>query len=258
MKIFYSEGKPDYSSYTFSYGIYCLKEHQTELPEIYDRGFLPYSADPAFDGELFYLARSLRLDVDRFVDSSENRRTQRKIADLNINMSCQEKGIILTQDQAFLRFARAYASKRIGDQMSPARLDYILGLDTGTHIFAFRQNGEPVGYVLAAIEGTMLHYWFSFFDVALMRSHSLGKWMMWKVMTWAKEEGLHQVYLGTCYGSKSLYKVRDHKGLSFFDGHRWNPNMGTLKMWCKKDEDAPLADRLKQAESKNAYIDSLS
>ncbi len=90
-----------------------------------------------------------------------------------------------------------------------------------------------------------------------MKSHSLGKWMMWKVMTWAKEQSLLYVYLGTCYGNKSLYKVRDHKGLSFFDGHTWNQDMSLLKHWCKTDEDRSLVDRLKMAENQNDYLDSL-
>ena len=47
-------------------------------------------------------------------------------------------------------------------------------------------NGEKLGYVLAGLEGNALQYWFAFFNQAYMKSHSLGKWMMWRTIHWAK------------------------------------------------------------------------
>ena len=258
MKIFFAESRPDYASYTFNYGIYCVKETQSELPAIYNQGFLPYSGDSNLNYELFYLARSLRVDLDRFEDSSENRRVHRKTQELHIEMNLLEKSELLSSDSAFLSFAQDYVQARIStDHMSKARLNYILQLDIGSHIFQFKIDGKPVGYVLAVIEDSILHYWFSFFDVELMHSHALGKWMMWKVITWAKKNGLSQVYLGTCYGEKSLYKVRDHKGLSFYDGISWNPDVKLLKSWCKSDHENSWIDRLKQAPDKNDYLNQL-
>lgn len=258
MKIFFSEGKPHYPSYTFNYGIYCIKERQDELPNIYGRGFLPYSANAELEHELFYLARSLRVDMAQFKDTSENRRVHRKISELDIDVTCQPKGLVLDNHENFHSFCLAYANERIGDHMPEDRFRYICGLETGTHIFAFTNRAlGDIGFVLAAIEGNMLHYWFSFFDVALMRSHALGKWMMWYVISWAKEQGLDQVYLGTCYGSKSLYKVRDHKGLEFFDGSDWNSDINTLKTWCKTDDVSRDDDRLKQASNPNILLKSI-
>ncbi|MDH3648439.1 MAG: hypothetical protein OEQ53_02095, partial [Saprospiraceae bacterium] len=83
------------------------------------------------------------------------------------------------------------------------------------------------------------------------------KWMMWKTIQWAKDEGLSSVYLGTCYGTKSLYKVRDHLGLSFFDGYKWNTDMTLLKSLCKSDEDSSMADQLKRADEPNDYLKTL-
>lgn len=257
MKIFYSEGNPDYSSYTFNYGVYCIKETQSELPEIYNLGFLPYSGNPSLQYEIFYLARSLRVDVSRFQDSSENRRVNRKILELEISMECHPKKILLEEDQEFDNFSRHYTRERIGDAMSEQRLSYILGMSTGSHMFRFLHQGQPVGYVLCCIEGNTLHYWFSFFDIDLMQKYSLGKWMMWKVISWAEEHQLDHVYLGTCYGTKSLYKARDHKGLAFFDGSGWNDDIQLLKSWCKLDIERLESDRLKSSDDQNQYIQSI-
>jgi len=32
-----------------------------------------------------------------------------------------------------------------------------------------------------------------------------------------------------------MYKMRDFKGLEFFDGNDWNPDMKLLKQKCKTD-----------------------
>jgi len=49
----------------------------------------------------------------------------------------------------------------------------------------------------------------------------------------------------TIYGEKSLYKVRDFKGLSFWDGNTWNQDTKLLKSKCKTDAQ-PKADDFKQ------------
>lgn len=59
---------------------------------------------------------------------------------------------------------------------------------------------------------------------------------MWRTIRWAMEQNLDYVYLGTCYKTKALYKIRDHKGVEFFDGVRWNDDMKLIKHLCKRDE----------------------
>ena len=258
MKIFYSESKPDYDTYTFNYGIYCLMEDLAECDEIYSRGFLPYSGNTELMHSIFYLARSLRVDIDRFADTSENRRVNRKIEHLEIQLNCLTKNEVLHSDTKFHHFASTYVQERIGDQMPISRLDYILTRPVGTHVFKFSQGENPVGYVLAYLSKKALHYWFSFFDTELMKSHALGKWMMWKIIKWAQEHNLDHVYLGTSYGTKSLYKIRDHKGLEFFDGSGWNTDTNQLKSWCKKDGEVHWGDRLKAAEDMNAYLEKIT
>ncbi|MEL6926920.1 MAG: GNAT family N-acetyltransferase, partial [Bacteroidota bacterium] len=236
MKIFYSENTVDYSSYTFNYAIYCMKETQEELPAIYDKGFLPYTGNILLEKELFYLARSLRVDLDRFEDSSENRRVGRKIAELDIQLEVISKEDFDIENATFVKFCAAYAADRFsGGAMPEDRLRYVLKSNIATHLVHFYNEQQTMGYVLACMVGGTLHYWYAFFDTAYMKSHSLGKWMMWRTIRWAKDEGLQHVYLGTCYGHHSLYKVRDHKGLAFFDGSGWNQDAKLLKQLCKTD-----------------------
>ena len=258
MKIFFSENQPDYSTYTFNYAIYCVKENQKELPAIYNKGFLPYTGNLEIAADIFYLARSLRVDLDRFVDTSENRRINRKIEELDIQIQLHQKIDFAIDDPKFIAFCMNYAGDRFsGNAMTEERLKFVLSKTTGNHILSFTSEGKTLGYILAAIEGNTLHYWYAFFDQAYMKSHSLGKWMMWRTIHWAKEQNLGYVYLGTCYGKHSLYKVRDHKGLEFFDGSRWNTDAKRLKELCKTDSEIIDRDRFKILDDPNDFIAGL-
>ncbi len=234
MRIFRSESLVDYSTYTFNYAIYCLKESRAELPEIYDRGFLPYSNNPDLKEEIYYLARSLRVNLDAFKESSENRRVEKKIVELNPDFEVVPIADFDVNDPDFVRFCARFAEERFSDSISDLRLAYILNNPSISHVFKFTLNDSEVGYVISIIENGTLHYWFAFFSLEF-QVYSLGKWMMFSVIRWAAENELKHVYLGTCYGEKSLYKVRDFKGLAFFDGNDWNTDMKLLKLKCKSD-----------------------
>lgn len=245
MRIFHSEYIRNYSHYTFGYATYCRMDHRPEMPEIYDLGFLPYSANIRLKESVYYLCRSLRVNLPDYQPSSENRRTDRKLATLNPVMNILP--IEAMRDNAdFQTFCMDYAAVRFKhNAMNSERLNYIFHHSIASHVFVFRNEEQILGYVLAGIEGSMLHYWFSFFDSGLMETYPLGKWMMWKVVDWAKENNQEHVYLGTCYGSNALYKVRDFKGLAFYDGAGWNRDMNLLKSWCKTDDEPVEMDRFK-------------
>ncbi|WP_259015274.1 GNAT family N-acetyltransferase [Emticicia fluvialis] len=258
MKIFFSENRVDYSNYTFDYAIYCLKETQEELAGIYEKGFLPYTGDLSIEGDIFYLARSLRVELENFDDTSENRRVNRLVEPLRVELEVIRKEDFNLDDPAFTDFCQAYISQRIGDDnMSLERWQYILSRETGTHILRFTSEGKFLGFILGAMGDGFLHYWFAFFDTEYMRTHSLGKWMMWRAIRWAKDNGLKYVYLGTAYKHSALYKIRDHKGLSYFNGYQWSKDVERLKELCKTDLEAKEADQFKLMPDRNTFLKNL-
>jgi len=244
MKIFKSESFVDYSTYTFNYAIYCIKDNQSEIPEIYNKGFLPYSNNMDLKFETYYLARSLRVDIEYFKESSENRRVAKKITNLNPEFNVIPIEDFDIADDKFQNFCLDYGKKRFSEGLDAARFNYIIKTNSITHVFEFVINKIKVGYVITIIENGTLHYWFSFFDLNF-QEYSLGKWMMFSVINWSADNNLKHVYLGTCYGTKSLYKVRDFKGLAFFDGNKWNSDMKLLKVKCKSDNEF-INDEFKQ------------
>jgi len=255
MNIFFSEYLTNYSTYTFGYTAYCQADSSDEIPEIYSKGFLPYTGNIQLEKSTFYMARSLRIDLERFSDTSENRRINRKASELNIEMDFTPLAEFDLNDEHFVNFCTNYAAERFaGGEMTQERFQYVLSRNLITHIIEFKTAEQKYGYVLACMHSNMLHYWFSFFDIDYMQSHSLGKWMMWKTISWAKENTLSYVYLGTCYLPKSLYKVRDHKGIAFFDGTGWNEDAAVLKYLCQQDAEPREIDIFKSEDEKTKSI----
>jgi leucyl-tRNA---protein transferase len=251
MKIFFSEYRNEYFSFSFGYCVYALMETMSDLPALFDAGFLPYSRG-TITKELFSLTRSLRIQLKNFTDTSENRRIDRKVAALNISVNAVPIADFDVNDPNFVKFCTEYAEERFtGGNMEAARLQTLLNRQAASHILVFKNEVQTFGYVLACMHGKGLHYWFGFFDTAYLQSHSLGKWMMWRTITWAKANGLEYVYLGTCYRKKALYKIRDFKGTEFFDGTGWNTDMEILKYLCDVDEKTERTDKdyFKETES---------
>jgi len=235
MKIIFSEAPPDYATYTFPYAIYAMQENEEEIPAIYDRGFLPYT-DTRFrlpEAPFYYLARSIRIRLEDFALTSENRRIRRKMESLAPRMHVTSKAP-WRDNEAFWQFCRRYAAGRIGEAMSSARLQYIFDHPLTNRLFVFENNEGPLGYVWAVDRPPVLHYWFAFYDTRYL-PQGLGKWMMEQVISYARQAGYRYVYLGTCYGSKALYKVRDFRAIEYFDGNGWHTDIKRLKARCRED-----------------------
>ena len=250
MEIFFSEYLKNYSTYTFGYAVYALQEHSDTLSELYAKGFLPYAGESEFMSskalrEIYYLTRSLRVNLADFVVSSENRRIAKKADPFEVEFRVDEKSLYVN-DEHFNNFCKEYAAERFkGGHMNEDRWSYLLKRNCGTHIFSFLVEGKVIGYVLAGIDEKSVHYWFSFFDTGYLDKFPIGKFIMTRVIQWAKEQNKEHVYLGTCYGPHSLYKARDFKGAQFFDGEKWNSNVATLKTWCKSEDEPMDSDRYK-------------
>lgn len=259
MKIFFSEYRQEYETYTFGYTVYAHREDFAETEAIYSYGFLPYSDDLRLPPHIFYKARSLRIDLEAFSNTSENRRVNRKVDPLVHRIEMSKREVFDASNADFRAFCLKFADARFSsDNFSPERLDYILHPDWCTHIFSFLDEGkQPLGYVLAQVTDQSFHYWFSFYDLDKGGEVPLGKWMMWRLIHWARRWGKSHIYLGTCYGAGSLYKVRDFKGVEFHDGNSWCADIEVLKEHAKSDDQHVDRDKFKLLSNPGSYLDQL-
>lgn len=208
------------------------KESGDNLSEVYERGFLPYSASVGVANR-FYLARSARIPLSDFSLSSENRRVWKKFENMfSVVIAAPE---IIAHDEAAIAFMLNYFKERHGeDVMSRERLIHILSAELGTTVSIYKdKNKATIAYVIENADSSIGHFWFSFYDLSFV-FQSLGMWLMIERVLKAKEEGKTHYYLGTVYGEKALYKT-NFNNLEYWNGVSWVSNIAELKSHARTD-----------------------
>ncbi len=246
MKIIYSEGPAQYQDYTFNYAVYAIPTNE-ELDLAYSMGFLPYTGNLSLEQCYFYLCRSLRIDLNKFEINSENKRVFKKIDPENVKLSVLTVQEFL-ENKSAIKFCFDYIRERFPEKaMTEERFQYILNILEGLEVYQLEFQGRMIAYILIVQGEKSAHYWFSFYSLDLSKEIPVGKFSMTYMINHFKTKALDYLYLGTCYGTKSLYKARDYKGMEYFDGAGWNNSLQSLKVLCKNDEipRKSLTDQLK-------------
>jgi len=236
MRFFSSEIGQRYDSYTFGYANYCECETEDALHQLYALGYLPYSGSPNAHN-VFYMARSARVDLARFELSSENRRIAKKFDGEFTKERIAFKDFAVTHE--FIDFCLSYFAQKHGASAMPkARLEHILASGLMTHIIVYTKESKPVAYVFAVADEHCEHYWFSFYDLSLARQ-SLGLWLMLDCLRDAKARASMHYYLGTVYGETALYKT-NFEPLEWYDGKSWSSDIKLLKERGRSDDTRTL------------------
>jgi len=234
MKLLFSEALPDYEHYIFPYAVWAFPEPGETPADLFDAGFLPSTREL----NRFYLARHIRVRLSEFIPSSENRRVLRKCTHLRMRLLPQRE-FQLTAER--LEFCRAYAQSRFGEGiMSAERLESLFTAPVATHIMLFDdpQTGAEAGYVVLYIQPPRIaFYYYSFYDLALFE-RNLGLYIMTSVVKAFSEQGLHSLYLGTCYSERALYKTQ-FRGAEFFNGFHWSRDIRELKYLVSRQSTKP-------------------
>jgi len=206
------------------------REEGDSLETLYEKGFLPYSGAHNVQN-IFYSGRSARIVLPEFTLSSENRRIARKF-----DGQFAKERVPFAQfepDEKFWELSLTYFAQKHGVNAMPrARLRTILdsGLITNTAIYRSIPDNKKVAYVLEVEDGSMAHYWYSFYDLHFAKQ-SLGVWLMLDHIRDARARGLIHYYLGTVYGEKARYKT-NFSPLEWWDGSPgggWSSDIALLK-----------------------------
>ena len=224
MKLLFSEARLDYSNYIFPYAIWAVPE-EGETPQFFfERGFLPSS----WDLKRFYLCRSVRVALQGFQSSSENRRILRKCQDITYELIPQED---FEFSPFWQEFCLTYSDIKFGKGvMTAERLKDLAHSKLTTHYLLFRdqESDRYVGLVTLYIYSPhVVQYYYGFYDLNYYRSN-LGMFMMTSAVTFFAERGMAYLYLGTCYSRNATYKTQ-FKGAEFFNGANWSQNLKELK-----------------------------
>lgn len=246
MRIFASEFGHSYETYSFAYCVYAQREGKEDIAPIYEKGFLPYSGAKGVDG-LFYMARSVRADVQKSEMTSENRRVLKKF-DGEFNKVIKTVQDV-RHDPHFFKLCHSYFNLAHGSKMPQARLELILDAGIISRVVEYQKEGVPVAYFLSVEEESFSHYWFSFYHHEYAKT-SLGMWLaLDSIRDLKKDPKKRYFYFGTCYAEKALYKT-NVTPLEFWDGTAWHSDVKVLKTLCRGDKVRHIdnhPDRYKQS-----------
>lgn len=220
MKLLFSEAPPDYSGYVFPWVVWGFLEPGETPADAFARGFLPSLPDLS----RWYLCRQVRVSLDRFCPTSENRRILRRGAGISFQLQERSEFGWTAERRAF---CLDYAQRRWSTPPAGERLDRLFASALTTHVAVFRdRDGRETGLVTLLCTGATWFYSNAFYDADA--PSGLGAFLMTETVRQLAEAGGAYLHLGTCYSRSALYKT-GFPGLAFFDGTGWNPDLAALK-----------------------------
>lgn len=205
---------------------YTLPENYTpaDIDRAYDSGYLLVRRGK---GEMD-MTRSVRIDLNAFSLSSENRRILKKNQELEIfthtipyNNYSWEIGK-MAKDFYDTKFGRGtFSANKVKELITDG------DISSFNTLFQFVIAGKTVGYAIGHKTASILHYSYPFYELA-STSKDLGLGMMTKSLLWAKDNGLRFVYLGSAQRPTDTYKLQ-FNGLEWWDKDHWNHSESELK-----------------------------
>jgi arginyl-tRNA--protein-N-Asp/Glu arginylyltransferase len=231
MKLLFSEHKSDYDHYIFPYAVWAMPEADETAADLFNAGFLPSSRNL----DRFYLCRHVRVPLNPFKPSSENRRILRKGADIDVKLVPRDKFEYTPERRTFFK---TYADIKFGkDIMSFERLDLLFNSPIISHLLVFTDSktAAEIGVATLYLEGRDLaYYYYAFYDLNYY-SRNLGMFMMTSAVALFADRACRNLYLGTCYSQNALYKTQ-FAGAEFFNGFHWSGDLKELKFVLGRDK----------------------
>jgi len=173
--------------------------------------------------------RSFRIDLRAYVASSENRRIIRK----SENLILSAHPLPYPQySWEISKLAKDFYEKFGDNVFSANKAKEIITESDKTNfntllVFTDTKTNSPVGYVICAVTGHLVHYSFPFYiEDHLESSRGLG--MMTLAIEWAKSQGKTYIYLGSLQRPTDTYKLQ-FLGGEWFDGGKWQVDTTPLK-----------------------------
>lgn len=201
--------------------------NEINISELYSKGYVFTRVKKG----LFNQTRSLRINLAKFELNSENRRILNKNEALNIELKQ-----LPYQDYTWEihKLGKDFYTIKFGDgTMSASKIkELFLETDKSNVNFSFKYSseGKVVGYCLAYINSSIVHYAYPFYDLSIPKENNIGMAMMIKAIKWAKDNNKEYIYLGSVTEPKSKYKLQ-FEGLEWFntDSQSWTEDLAELK-----------------------------
>jgi len=174
--------------------------------------------------------RSVRINLNNFELSSENKRILRKTEDVLMEV----KTIPFSNYHwSIHKLGKDFYTTKFGDKVFSANKIKELMTDKDKSnfntVFTYNKNQ---GYCIALETDKLVHYSFPFYNLET-KNKNMGMGMMLKAIQYAKENKKQYIYLGSATRPADTYKLQ-FSGLEWFDKKQWNNNLDNLKSIIKK------------------------
>lgn len=243
MKLLFSEAPSDYANYLFPYVVWGFLEADDRPADAFARGFLPSLPDLS----RFYLCRQIRVRLDAFRPSSENRRILRKGEGLELSIVPRDH---FEWTPSRRTFCESYAQARWTSAPAPGRIDRLFHAPLTTHVAVFLDgDGVDRGLVTLYRDGGTWFYSNAFFEPDAPPGR--GAFLMTSVVQRLAQEHGEFLHLGTCYSRSALYKT-PFAGVEFSTGNGWSADLEDLKFRIRREEAHPVGHLLEDPE----YLES--
>lgn len=176
--------------------------------------------------------RSVRIDLNTFKLSSENKRILKKTENLNLFVSPIPYD---HYDWIIHKMGKEFYEQKFGPKVFSAQKikELITSKEKSNfnRLFIYFTNGQNTGYCIVRETARILHYCYPFYNLTA-NSESLlpniGMGMMLRAIIWAQENGKKYIYLGSAQRPSDTYKLQ-FSGLEWFDGKVWKNDLDELK-----------------------------
>ena len=195
------------------------------IEKLYDEGYVFTRVGRGY----FTQTRSLRIDLSIYKETSENRRVLRKMENIKIEINPLP---FKDYHWSIHKLAKDFYTTKFGkDTFSANKVKELLTnhdkSNFNTLLVLKNEKGQPIGYCIALLTKNILHYSYPFY-IESRTNPSIGLGMMTKVVSYAKEEGLKYIYLGSLQRPTDTYKLQ-FEGGEWFDGKKWQIDLNPLK-----------------------------
>jgi arginyl-tRNA--protein-N-Asp/Glu arginylyltransferase len=222
------------------------------IADMYDRGYVFTRIGKG----VMHQTRSVRIDLAKFELSSENRRVLKKVgaggagkigqADGQENvrfMSLQSTIVPMeSYDWSLGKLAKDFYEEKFGPNiMSATKVKEMLTDSTKNNFNALLVYSKAsygpgtaveLGYAICYSNKEIIHYSYPFYHID-QSPKDMGLGMMTMAISFAKEQGLKYIYLGSLQRPGDTYKLQ-FEGLEWFDGGpegsgKWRTNSEAVK-----------------------------
>lgn len=178
---------------------------------------------------VMHQTRLCRVDLSKFSLSSENRRILKKanLGMIPIGLPLDDYDFKLgkvAKDFYDTKFGRGIMStQKIKEMLTdPAKSNFNAVLR-----YSGMASGDVIGHAICYTNKDILHYSYPFYDLK-KAPKDMGLGMMTTAVSFAKDQGLRHVYLGSLQRPGDIYKLQ-FEGLEWFDGTVWSDDITAAK-----------------------------